>query len=88
MKSIELLIAGRSIPAQDGATFDRIDPFTGEVASRYAAASGADADAAVAAARAAFPTWSALGATERRKRLLHAADIVDSLTRRVHRNWR
>ncbi len=80
MQCIELLIGGQSTPAQNGATFDRIDPFTGEVASRYAAASLEDADAAVAAARAAFPAWSELNPTERRKRLLHAADILDSLT--------
>jgi len=80
MQHIELLIGGRSTPAKNGATFDRFDPFTGEVASRYAAASLEDADAAVAAAHAAFPAWSALGVTERRKRLLRAADILDSLT--------
>ena len=79
MQSIELLIGGKSTQARDGATFDRIDPFTGEVASRSAAATLEDADSAVAAAQAAFPAWSALGATERRKRLLRAADIVDSL---------
>jgi len=79
MQSIELLIGGKSTPARDGSTFDRIDPFTGEVASRYAAAALEDADAAVAAAQAAFPVWSALNPTERRKRLLRAADIVDSL---------
>jgi acyl-CoA reductase-like NAD-dependent aldehyde dehydrogenase len=39
-----------------------------------------DADAAVAAASAAFPAWRALGATERRKRLLRAADILESWT--------
>ncbi len=80
MQCIELLIGGRSIPAQSGATFNRFDPFTGEVASRYAAASLKDADAAVAAAQEAFPIWNALNASERRKRLLRAADIVDSLT--------
>jgi len=46
MQCVELLIGGRSIPAQGGATFDRIDAFTGEVASRYAAATLEDADAA------------------------------------------
>ncbi len=80
MQSVELLIGGKSTPARDGATFDRIDPFTGEVASRSAAATLEDADAAVSAAQAAFPVWSALNPTERRKRLLRAADIVDSLT--------
>jgi acyl-CoA reductase-like NAD-dependent aldehyde dehydrogenase len=80
MQSIELLIGGKSTPARKGATFDRIDPFTDEVATRSAAATLEDADAAVAAAQAAFPAWSALGATERRKRLLRAADILDSFT--------
>ena len=80
MKTAELLIGGREAAARDGRTFDRIDPFTGEVATRAAAASPEDADAAVAAAKAAFPTWSALPATERRKRLLKAADVMDSLT--------
>src|SRR5665213_1107058 len=80
MKTAELLIGGRSVAAQNGRTYDRIDPFTGEIATRAAAASVEDADAAVAAARSAFPAWSGIAATERRKRLLKAADITDSLT--------
>ena len=79
MRTVEMLIGGRSVAAQGGRTFDRIDPFTGEVASRAAAGSLEDADAAVAAAKAAFPEWSALPATERRKRLMKAADIVDAM---------
>ncbi len=80
MKTAELLIGGRSVAAQNGKTFDRIDPVTGDVATRAAAASLEDADAAVAAAKAAFPAWSGLTAPERRKRLMKAADIMDSLT--------
>jgi acyl-CoA reductase-like NAD-dependent aldehyde dehydrogenase len=80
MQTVGLLIAGQSVSAHNGATFDRIDPFTGAVASRAAAASVEDADAAVAAAQAAFPAWSALSATERRKRLLRGADILESMT--------
>ncbi len=80
MQTANLLIGGMSVPARNGATFDRIDPYTGAVATRAAAATIEDADAAVAAAHAAFPAWSALSATERRKRLLKAADILDSLT--------
>jgi len=79
MRSVELLIGGRSVCAHGGATFDRIDPFTGEVASRAAAATIEDADAAVVAAQAAFPTWSALGPTERRHRMNAAADLIASL---------
>ena len=60
MQCVNLLIGGRSIPARNGATFDRIDPYTGAVASRAAAATVDDADAAVAAAQGAFPSWSAI----------------------------
>ncbi|MBJ9939771.1 hypothetical protein I7819_07705, partial [Burkholderia multivorans] len=50
MHEVSLLIDGVSRGASDGATFDRIDPATGQVASRAAAATLADADAAVAGA--------------------------------------
>jgi acyl-CoA reductase-like NAD-dependent aldehyde dehydrogenase len=80
MQSVNLLVGGQQVPAWNGATFDRIDPFSGAVATRAAAATVEDADRAVAAAKAAFPAWSALSATERRKRLLHAADILESFT--------
>ncbi len=82
MEQVNLLIGGQSVAATNGATFDRIDPFTREVASRAAAATLEDADAAVAAAQAAFPAWSAFSATERRRRLLRAADTLESLTQR------
>ena len=79
MQTVNLLINEWSLPASTGATFDRVDPYTGSVASRAAAATLEDADAAVAAAHAAFPAWSALSATERRKRLLRGADALESL---------
>ncbi|MCL4663845.1 aldehyde dehydrogenase [Burkholderia multivorans] len=78
MHEVSLLIDGVSRGASDGATFDRIDPATGQVASRAAAATLADADAAVAAAARAFPGWAALAPTERRRRLLAAADAMDA----------
>jgi acyl-CoA reductase-like NAD-dependent aldehyde dehydrogenase len=78
MHEVSLLIDGVSRGASDGGTFDRIDPATGQVASRAAAATLADADAAVAAAARAFPAWAALAPTERRRRLLAAADRMDA----------
>lgn len=80
MQLVELLIGGKSTPGRGGATFDRMNPYTGEIATRAAAASVEDADTAVEAAHAAFPAWSDLPPNERRKRLLRAADIVDSFT--------
>ena len=58
------------------ATFDRINPVTGAVATTAPAATVADADAAVAAAAAAFPAWSALGPNARRAVLGKAADAL------------
>ncbi|WP_429587638.1 aldehyde dehydrogenase [Sphingomonas zeicaulis] len=58
------------------ATFDRINPVTGAVATTAPAATVADADAAVAAAAAAFPAWSALGPNARRAALGKAADAL------------
>src|SRR5690349_1644577 len=77
---VSMLIGGENRPSSSGATFDRLNPVTGEVASRAFAATLEDADAAVDAAAAAFPAWSALPPTERRARLLKAADIMDART--------
>jgi vanillin dehydrogenase len=80
MKELSLLIGGRYSAASNGRSFERINPVTGEPASRAAAATLEDADAAVAAARAAFPTWSSLAPTKRRARLLEAANLLESRT--------
>lgn len=80
MNEISMLIGGKHLQAADGASFDRCNPVNGEVATRAPAASVTDADAAVEAAHAAFPAWAALAPTERRKRLLKAADLMDART--------
>ena len=38
MENLSLLIGGADVPATGGATFDRLNPLTGEVATRAAAA--------------------------------------------------
>ena len=53
-----LLILNQDTQAAQGATFDRLNPITGAVATRAAAASAADAAAACDAAASAFPEWS------------------------------
>jgi acyl-CoA reductase-like NAD-dependent aldehyde dehydrogenase len=77
MMDINLLIDDRDMAASTGATFERRDPITGDVASRAAAASVADAQAAADAAAAAFPAWSKLGPNARRSVLLKAADLLE-----------
>src|SRR5215218_768720 len=77
MMDINLLIDDHDVAASTGATFERRDPITGNVASRAAAASVADAQAAADAAAAAFPAWSKLGPNARRSVLLKAADLLE-----------
>jgi len=78
MKHVSLIIGEREVNAAEGRTFDRIDPYTKQVATRAAAASVADAISAADAAAAAFPGWSTMGPNERRKLLLKAADLFDA----------
>ncbi|UDL92390.1 aldehyde dehydrogenase [Mesorhizobium sp. PAMC28654] len=75
---IGLLIDGDKREASGSASYERMDPFTGKLATRAAAASVADANAAVEAAAAAFPAWSKTGPGERRALLSKAADIMAS----------
>jgi benzaldehyde dehydrogenase (NAD) len=72
----QLLIGGKWIGAGSGETFDRIDPYTGEVATTAAAASRDDARAAADAAAAAFGEWSATPPSARRELLQKAAALM------------
>lgn len=76
MTLVFMRIAGTERAASTGRTFQRQNPITGEVASEAAAATVADANAAVDAAAAAFPAWAALGPNARRVVLLKAADTL------------
>ncbi|GJI86946.1 aldehyde dehydrogenase [Duganella hordei] len=78
MLEARLLIGGLDQAASTGATYQRLNPATGDIASVVAAATLDDADAAVAAAQAAFPGWSATAPGERRRLLLKAADCLQA----------
>lgn len=73
-------IGGAFRAAAAGATFDRMDPFSGELASRAAAGRTADVEAAIEAADRAFATWSTTGPTARRAVLSKAADLLEART--------
>jgi len=77
MAHITQLIIGES-NGSGTATFDRLNPMTGEIATTAAAASVADAHAAAEAAEAALPGWSALGPNARRAMLTKAAAALDA----------
>jgi len=80
MQVVDLLIANKDVKASGGATFERKNPMTGDVATRAAAATVADAKAAADAAAAAFPAWAAMGPGERRALLNKAADLLSART--------
>jgi acyl-CoA reductase-like NAD-dependent aldehyde dehydrogenase len=63
---------------EDGGQYvQRLSPIDGSVASITPAATLEDVDRAIEAAHAAFAMWSPLSPTERRSRLLRAADLVE-----------
>ena len=78
MNHISLLLDNQDVQALGGMTFDRLNPVTGAIATRAAAAQIADALSAADAAAAAFPAWSATGPGARRAVLLKAADVLAS----------
>ncbi len=77
MYDIGLLIGDKdSVSAAGGATFERLNPVTSDLATRAAAAAPADCKAACDAAAAAFGAWSELGPNARRAILNKAADVM------------
>ncbi|WP_298500137.1 5-carboxymethyl-2-hydroxymuconate semialdehyde dehydrogenase [uncultured Maritimibacter sp.] len=71
-------IAGENVPAMSGETMDTISPVDGSVLAKVAKSDAADIDAAVAAAKAAFPAWSKTPGAERRKILIKVAEAIEA----------
>ncbi|HEY5143290.1 MAG TPA: aldehyde dehydrogenase family protein [Solirubrobacteraceae bacterium] len=76
-----LLIDGEWVKAGAGATFETLDPATGNVISTVAHGGADDIDAAVAAAREAFATsapWRTMSAAERSRLIWALADRIEA----------
>jgi vanillin dehydrogenase len=78
MIAVDLMIDNADVKAAGNATFERLNPMTGEVAARAAASSAADAVRAADAAAAAFPAWSEMAPAARRALLNKAADLIET----------
>jgi acyl-CoA reductase-like NAD-dependent aldehyde dehydrogenase len=76
MLEAPLLINHQNLAAKHGATFERLNPITGQVSTRAAAASVEDALAAANGAVAAFAAWSETGPSARRVILNRAAELM------------
>src|SRR6266550_2069144 len=67
----------------EGVFFDSVDPSTGEKIASIAKGSAADIDAAVRAARKAFPRWQAFSGHARARFLYAMARAIQRHSRRL-----
>jgi acyl-CoA reductase-like NAD-dependent aldehyde dehydrogenase len=72
-----LLIDGERVPAAEGATFETVNPASGEVFRTVAQAGPEDADRAVRAAARAFEDWGVRTPIQRARILHRWADLVE-----------
>ncbi|HEX6721038.1 MAG TPA: 5-carboxymethyl-2-hydroxymuconate semialdehyde dehydrogenase [Burkholderiaceae bacterium] len=71
---IQHLIDGRTVDSK--ATFETVNPATQEVLAEVADGGADEVNAAVAAAKAAFPAWAARPATERAALMRKVGDLI------------
>ncbi|MBT9489978.1 MAG: 5-carboxymethyl-2-hydroxymuconate semialdehyde dehydrogenase [Rubrivivax sp.] len=76
MTRIEHLINGRAVPGTS--YFETVNPATQAVLAEVAAGGEAEVNAAVAAAKAAFPAWAAMPAAERAKIVRRLGELIAS----------
>ena len=80
-RTFGLFVGGRWTKSKNGDGFDVINPATTASLARVTQAGAADVDAAVAAARKAFPAWSALAGHARARHLYALARAVQKHSR-------
>ena len=73
-----LFIDGNFTDALDEATLEVLNPHDGTVLATVAEAGEGDVDLAVKAAARSFPAWSSMSASERGRRLLRLADVIET----------
>jgi 5-carboxymethyl-2-hydroxymuconic-semialdehyde dehydrogenase len=74
MQQIHHLIGGKSVAGTD--YFETVNPATQEVLAEVASGDEAEVNAAVAAAKEAFPKWAGLPTTERAKLVRKLGDLI------------
>ncbi len=77
MQRLSNFIAGELAPPQAGVYLDCIEPATAAIYAQTPASTAEDAHRAVAAAKQAFPAWSAAPQADRSRALLRLADLID-----------
>lgn len=74
MKKIDHLINGKAVAGRD--YFETVNPATQEVLAEVAAGGEAEVNAAVAAAKEAFPKWAATPAPQRARLIRKLGDLI------------
>lgn len=78
VRQLRNLVGGKPFPAEDARTLDDSNPATGQRIAKIPRSNAHDVEAAVAAAKAALPAWSATPLEERCKVLDRIADLLES----------
>src|SRR5688500_148410 len=76
MKTYQYYAGGVWRNAENGRTFDDMEPYSGKIFAKVAAASKKDMQFALAAAAEAFPLWSATLPAQRAELLFKVAVII------------
>jgi acyl-CoA reductase-like NAD-dependent aldehyde dehydrogenase len=80
-------VGGAWVPGAAGETYAKVNPMRpSETVGEFSASTGADADAAVAAAEAAFAGWAALPMARRAAYLNAAAAVLEARSEQVARD--
>ena len=74
MQQVHHLINGQAVPS--ARYFETINPATQDVLAEVAAGGEAEVNAAVAAAKAAFPKWAGLPAPQRARLIRKLGDLI------------
>ena len=77
VRDIPHFVNGREVAGTSGRASDVFNPATGQVTGRVALASEAEVDAAVQAAKAAFPAWAATPPLKRARILFKLKELIE-----------
>jgi acyl-CoA reductase-like NAD-dependent aldehyde dehydrogenase len=76
MKTYQYYAGGAWRDAENGRTFDDLEPYSGKIFAKVAAASRKDMKIALDAAAEAFPAWAATNPARKAKLLFKCAEII------------
>ena len=83
IKTLQHFIGGKAVDAEDGKTFEVLNPLDDSLYAHAARGTGNDMRKAIAAAKAAFPEYKETTPTERERWLLRVAEIMEERQKEI-----